>query len=140
MMQFEKPEVNSTVKVCTDYRKSLPAIFHGKSGIFERTGRVLASEKFDSAESFRMETGNKTFPVSVVHLSVVSKLEYIDGKKLGKTKIISGPAVKTFIVKSNTQKNKSYTVTKTGDKYTCTCPASIYRTHQQCSHVKSVMK
>jgi hypothetical protein len=127
---FSKPSIGKRLTVTTEYPKKgfAPNVTstHTKSGV------VVKSEHYDDPSSFRLATGDRNFPISVVPLDFVKGIIYEDGSKgdMKQEKIIT---VTAWEVKSDSRKGGSYTVTKDGNHYSCTCLGFQYR--KSCRHV-----
>lgn len=133
-MKFsQKPEVGALVEVTTAFpninlftRKERPLEFH------TTVGKVLPSNYWDAPNTFKVTTGNPIFPEAVIPLPRVTSLKVLEGK-LSK-KIVDES--KTLVVKGS--KGNVYTVTKKGNKYSCTCPGFTFR--RACKHLKMIEK
>lgn len=131
MKYTQKPEVGAVVEVTTAFpninyftRKEHPRDY----STFK--GKVLPSNYWDAPNTFKVTTGDPSWPVAVIPLPRVTDLKVLEGK-LSK-KILD--EVKTLVVQGS--KGKSYTVTKTGNKYSCTCPGFTFR--RACKHLKLI--
>lgn len=132
---FSKPKVGSVVIVTTDYTEYLKGFAANVPRNQTHTGTVVKSENYDDPQSFRMATGNRRFPVRVVPLDHVTNLVYDDGRvgdKTEKKKV----EVTAWEVKSDSRKGGSYTVTRQGDHFSCTCLGFTYR--KSCRHTLAI--
>ncbi len=135
-MIFEKPEVNSLIKVTTkpfEYsgRKIIPYNNH----VLE--GKVVESENYDDPLSFRLYTKNKNFRVSVIELKNVLNIEYSNGKKAKKIEELNKDLETTIEVKGS--KNNIYIVSRTKNGiYNCTCLGFSFK--KTCKHINEVKK
>jgi hypothetical protein len=128
--KFSKPEIGKHLTVTTKYdRKGFAANVtstHTKSGV------VIKSEHYDDPDTFRLATGDRSFPFSVVPLDHVTEILYEDGSK-GETHTQKVITVSAWEVKSDSRKGGSYTVTRDGNHYSCTCLGFQYR--KSCRHI-----
>ena len=131
MKKFSKPQVGSQITVTTYYEKAGYSPLVPKS--HTKVGVVVKSASYDEPDSFRLATDNKYYPISVVSLDSVVSLEYADGTKgaMEDKKIVT---VSAWEVPSS--KNGSYTVTRSGSHYSCSCVGFQYR--KSCKHVLQI--
>lgn len=129
---FAKPQVGSTISVTTKYKDYyIYRTSDWRLNTYE--GKVLASERYDGPNTFRM-TGDARHPVRVISLHVVENLSV--GGKMGVRQ--GDPNEKTVVVKGS--KGNEYVVTiNANGSGSCTCPAHVYR-RMQCKHIKEVSK
>lgn len=131
MKKFSKPAVGSKITVTTYYEKAGFSLVvprsHTKSGV------VVKSASYDEPDSFRLATDNKYYPISVVSLESVVSIEYADGTE-GATEDKKIVEVSAWEVPSS--KNGSYTVTRSGNHYSCSCVGFQYR--KSCKHVLQI--
>ena len=131
MKQFSKPAVGSKLTVTTYYEKA------GFSPLVPRyhkhTGVVVKSASYDEPDSFRLATDNKYYPISVISLGYVVGLEYADGSS-GATEEKKIVEIEAWEVPSS--KKGSYTVTRSGKHYSCSCVGFQYR--KSCKHVLQI--
>lgn len=129
MTTHMKPEVGAQVEVTTKWKSTY---LFAKSPWEYRTitGTVLKSNYWDAPNTFKVLTGHPIHPEPVISLAHVEKINYIKGKpgksydNKSKTKQVTG------------SKGNVYTVTKNGNKYSCTCPGFTYR--RACKHLKLI--
>jgi hypothetical protein len=100
-------------------------------------GQIVPNYPTDYPDTIRVFTGNPAFPVSVIHLKHITHVE-CDGVELDledfKPSVGATPEpVKTNVYGSHGDK---YTVTRIGDKLTCTCKGFQFR--HNCRHLKMV--
>ena len=132
---FSKPKVGTVVTVTTDYTEYFKGFAANVPRNHTYTGTVVKSESYDDPQSFRMATGDKSFPVRVVPLERVRLLLNGDGSlgdKTEKKKI----EVTAWEVKSDSRKGGTYTVTREGDHFSCTCLGFTYR--KSCRHTLAI--
>ena len=125
---FDKPAVGSKVFVTTEYK-------YGFTKTNRIAGVVVPSGKHDDVESFRLATGNVNFPISVISLDHVTSLVYDDGSQ---GVVSERPKIEVMVwqVPSDSRKGGTYTVTKEGKHYHCTCVGFGFR--KFCRHVNKV--
>lgn len=125
---FKKPAVGSKVFVKTEYK-------FGYTKIHESVGVVVASARYDDADSFRLATGKPSFPISVISLDNVIELKYDDGSS---AETVNRPKIEVMAweVPSDSRKGDTYTVTKEGNHYNCSCVGFSFR--KSCRHINKV--
>ena len=119
------PSVGSVVEVTTKYRN----IYYYSKDEYEYKsykGRIVNNERWVSADSFTIETGNPNYPVSVIPIQRVSDIKIIKGFKV---------SVRKFKVKGG---HGEYIVTQNSKHFSCTCIG--YKYHAKCKHITAVMK
>lgn len=130
------PRVGSVVRVTTRWPNI--NLFTRKEKPFEefvKQGAVVRGDMLDGPDTFRLLTGNKNYPVSIVSLSAVVGLEFVKGKG----DEVQGPSnhTKSAVVKGSvdkkTGKQKEYTVTRRGDTWFCPCDGFHFR--KKCGHL-----
>jgi hypothetical protein len=109
------PTVGSTISVNCQYY----------TGAAKFEGVVVNPYRWLNADEFCLQTGNKTFPVSVINLANVVDLKILNG---------STTSIRKFKVKGS--KNDEYLVTLTDKHYSCSCIGFKY--HNKCKHITSV--
>lgn len=135
---YEKPKIGDRIYVTTHY----PV----KNGIYSNNVRTDPSQKFgivvpnirhDDADSFRLRTENKIFPVSVINMKYVVGIKKENGENL-KPSVNIKPQnqFKTWQIKSDSRKGGHYTVALESGHYSCTCPGYQYR--KFCRHINKV--
>lgn len=131
MKMFQNPKVSSVVTVVTDWADYLRP--WGASPLRQNsyTGTVVKSEKYDDPQSFRMTTGDKSFPVRIIPLDRVVSLVYDDGS-VGSKSEVKPVTVTAWEVKSDSRKGGTYTVTREGNHFSCTCAGYTFR--KTCRH------
>lgn len=108
------PLVGSTVAVDCQYIT--------KSSTF--TGVVVKPHRGLSADEFCLQTGNPDFPISVINLTNVVRLEILKG---------STTNIRKFKVSGS---KGEYLVTLSNDNYSCSCIGFKY--HHKCKHITKV--
>ena len=122
------PKVGSIIKVTTRY----PEInIFAKSKIRENVtaGVVVENDKLTPVGSFSITTGRKEYPVAIIAIRNVYKIEEA-GKTLKAS--IKKAAPKVWKVKSSNGK-ETYTVTNNAGSWSCTCVGFQY--HRRCKHI-----
>jgi hypothetical protein len=117
------PSVGSTVSVTVRYR----SIYLFATSPFEDnryTGVVVKNAKWVDADSFSLQTQDKEHPVKIIKIDRVHDLKVLNGTSID---------VRRFNVKG---KGGTYTVTKSGKNYSCTCVGFKY--HSKCKHITAV--
>jgi len=109
------PTVGSTITVNCQYY----------TGAAKFEGVVIKPYRWLNADEFCLQTGNKTFPVSVINLANVVDLKILNG---------STTSIRKFKVKGS--KNDEYLVTLTDMHYSCSCIGFKY--HNKCKHITKV--
>lgn len=133
--RFGKPAVGSKITVTTewhDYYKGFAANVKREHTI---SGVVVGSAKYDDVHSFRLATGNSSYPISVVDLNRVTALVHEDGTSASKVSV-AVPQVRHWEVKSDSRKGGSYNVVFDGRGYSCECPGYTFR--KSCRHINKV--
>lgn len=129
MKRYGKPTVGSEVEVTTKWKNiwlfaKEPWEYHTVRGV------VRPSNYWDAPNTFKITTGIAIYPEAIVPLDKIVSIKYFKGKP-GKT-IAADSKIK--LVKGS--KGNVYTVTKTGNKYSCTCPGFTFR--RSCKHLKEI--
>jgi hypothetical protein len=109
------PKVGSTISVNCQYYTG-PAKFEGV---------VIKPHRWLSTDEFCLQTGNKTFPVSVINLANIINLQILNG---------STTSIRKFKVKGS--KDDEYLVTLSDEHYSCSCIGFKY--HNKCKHITKV--
>lgn len=132
---FSKPTVGRRVIVTTDWSRNMKGYADYVPRISVSTGTVVPSMPYDDVDTFRMTTGDKTFPFSVVPLDYVTSLKYDTGEKIskGQARIIQN---KSWQVKSDSRKGGFYTVIQEGSFFSCNCLGFQFR--RACRHINKV--
>jgi hypothetical protein len=131
-LQYTKPEPGKLVKIRVRSRSNY---YYRTSDYIETeyTGTVLPDERWTRPNAFVLNTADGSrYPVRDIPLHDVVGFEYLDGTAASLQKVSS--QIQTWVVAGS--KGSSYTVTKEGNKYSCTCPGFSFRRH--CKHVDSV--
>jgi hypothetical protein len=131
MKMFQNPKVSSVVTVVTDWANYLRPWGASSRRQNSYTGTVVKSEKYDDPQSFRITTGDKSFPTRIISLDHVVSLIYEDGS-VGTKAAVKPVAVTAWEVKSDSKKGGSYTVTREGNHFSCTCAGFSFR--KTCKH------
>jgi hypothetical protein len=132
---FTKPTIGRRVIVTMDWSRNMKGYADYVPRINTSVGTVVASMPFDDPDTFRMTTGDKIFPFSVVPLDYVTALKYDNGEKIakGQARIIQN---KSWQIKSDSRKGGMYTVTQEGNFFSCTCLG--FQFHKNCRHIRKV--
>lgn len=131
---FAQPDIGKTVTVTTDWSDvfrthvEYVSITRSKN---TTSGKVVASEKHDDPNSFRLLTNNANYPVSVIPLERVVELEFDDGSKAEVREEIDMPDEETW--EASGSKGSSYIVTRRRHAWTCECKGFQFR--QACKHI-----
>lgn len=134
----DKPKTGSRIRVKTQHYDLFRPFAPNVQRVYEQIGMVIESADFDDPASFRLATGNPNFPESVVSLDQVIEIEYIDDTQKGiihaQTSIKKEELedIDTWSIKSS-RGNESYTVTRKGNTWHCTCMGFQFR--QSCKHI-----
>ena len=133
---FAKPEVGARITVMTEYpeKRGIYASYVFR-GPYVKSGVVVKSEKYDDFDSFRLMTGDKAYPVSVIALERVTALVYESGE-VAKTVVDKKPAYQTWQVKSDSRKGGFYTIVLERGHYSCDCMGFQYR--KACRHINGL--
>lgn len=122
------PSANSIVKVTVSHRNT--NYFTSVSDPFEESiieGVVVNNPKWADANSITIETGNKDFPVSMIAIKNIKKVDIINGSTSDSTKY--------FNVQGS--KGSTYVVSVREGQYSCTCTGFKY--HGKCKHGEEVI-
>lgn len=128
--QYTKPKIGARVKVIAKYRNNF--IFR-TSDWFEETyiGTVLPNHKLTPTNSFVLNTPEDVnTKIREIDLGFVDGLIYLDGSTTEKQQISN--KVEVFLITGS--KGTQYSVTKTGNKYTCSCSGFQFR--KKCRHIE----
>lgn len=132
---FENPTIGSVVTVTTEWSDYYRTFSHTVPRRHTYTGTVVKSASYDDPKSFRITTGDASYPIRVVDLSSVIDLVYSDGTK--GTKIAQKKIeVSAWEVKSDSRKGGSYTVTREGNHFSCDCLGFQFR--KSCRHILQI--
>ena len=127
MKTLSIPKVGSKVRVTTRYKESYYFSTNPwRDTVYE--GEVVAPNKWDNPDSFKLFTGNPEWPYSVISANHVHDIKYIEG---GPGKNVRTD-VRSWTVSGS--KGDQYTVTQNGTKWSCTCSGFQFR--RTCKHVK----
>ncbi len=122
------PSANSIVKVTASFRNI--NYYTSESKPFDESiieGVVVNNPKWVDANSITIETGNKDFPVSIISIKNIKKVDIIKGSTSDSTKY--------FNVQGS--KGSTYVVSVRENQYSCTCTGFKY--HGKCKHGEEVM-
>lgn len=132
---FSNPTIGSVVTVTTEWSDYFRTFSKNTQTRRTYTGTVVRSASYDDPKSFRLTTGDSTYPVRVVDLLSVVDLVYSDGTK--GTKVAQKKIeVTAWEVKSDSRKGGFYTVTREGNHFSCTCVGYGFR--KSCRHVLQI--
>ena len=125
--QFAIPAVGSKVRITVRVKESLyGSPNEWRDTVFE--GTVLPNDKWTRPNAFNM-TGNKDWRVREIGIDMVHNLEMLDGTDAATTTIDND--MKTLVVEGS-KPGVTYTVTKVGNKVSCSCPGYGFR--KTCKH------
>lgn len=125
---IEIPSANSIVKVTVSFRNI--NYFTSKSKPFDESiieGVVVNNPKWVDANSITIETGNKDFPVSIISIKNIKKVDIIKGS--------TSQSTKYFNIQGS--KGSTYVVSVRENQYSCSCTGFKY--HGKCKHGEEVM-
>ncbi len=130
MERFEKPEIGKTLTVRTR------SGYAGESAAnvpksHTMSGKVVSGEHWDEPASFRLYTGNKWHPISVIELKNILDLQYDDGTE-GATEQVSKVDHRMWEM-PNAKKDGHYVIIVKGDTWHCECKGWGFR--KNCRHV-----
>jgi hypothetical protein len=127
-IQYTSPKIGSAIKVTTRYKQNF---YNSTSEYTDMVleGIVLPNNKLARPNSFTLRVNCKNVPIREIGLDHVINLEYVDGTKATKGKVID--STKTLVVKGS--RGDTYVVTKEGTKKSCTCPGFMFR--KTCKHL-----
>ena len=122
------PSANSIVKVTASFRNI--NYYTSETKPFDESiieGVVVNNPKWVDANSITIETGNKDFPVSIISIKNIKKVDIIKGSTSDSTKY--------FNIQGS--KGSTYVVSVRENQYSCTCTGFKY--HGKCKHGEEVM-
>ena len=122
------PSANSIVKVTASFRNI--NYYTSETKPFDESiieGVVVNNPKWVDANSITIETGNKDFPVSIISIKNITKVDIIKGSTSDSTKY--------FNIQGS--KGSTYVVSVRENQYSCTCTGFKY--HGKCKHGEEVM-
>lgn len=126
--QFSLPQVGCNVAITFAF----PSYVLGHEGVNETTitGIVETATKFTPPNFVRLVTDFDS-PVRIreIPLHRITKLEYADGRTAGKE--AAKDDTRTWVVEGS--KGSKYTVVRSRNIWTCTCPGFQFR--KNCRHV-----
>lgn len=123
-----QPKIGSIIKVTTRYPETY--IFSkNKFRNYVTAGQVVENDRFTPVGCFSITTGRKEYPVAIIALRNVWKVEEA-GKTLKAS--IKKAAPKTWKVKSSNGK-ETYNVVNNAGSWSCTCVGFQY--HRRCKHI-----
>lgn len=129
-LQFSAPAVGTKVKVTIHAKNDF---YFRKSDIEvqEYEGTVVKNFPWQQPNTMAM-TGHADFPIRIIELKDVFDLQTADGTVGAKETVDND--VQSVEVKGS--KGDVYTVTKFGNKYSCTCPGFTFR--GKCRHLEQL--
>jgi hypothetical protein len=125
------PKVGSTVKITTRYAETY-LFSKNKWRDSVTVGQIVSNQKWVPVGSFSVTTGMKEFPIAVIAIRNLVKIEHA-GKTLSAK--IKKTAAKTWKVKSS-RGNEIYTVINNSGAWSCTCVGFQY--HRKCKHITNL--
>jgi hypothetical protein len=123
-MNSNIPAVGSIVRVVTRH-PSIHLFNKDRFEYFTFQGEVVNNQRWVSADSFSVKTGNVMYPVSIISSVNVHKLEILKGSK-------TLSSIRKFKVKGKHE----YIVTLSGKNYSCSCVG--FKFHSKCKHIEAV--
>ena len=132
---FTNPKIGSVVTVTTEWSGYLSTFGQTVPRTRTYTGTVVKSASYDDPKSFRLTTGDATYPIRIIDLMSVVDLVYSDGTK-GTKAVQKKIEVMAWEVKSDSRKGGYYTVTREGNHFSCTCVGFGFR--KSCRHVLQI--
>ena len=121
------PAVGSKIKIRVSYGQG-PRMVPPQPGFREYEGEVIAPHKWLNDRQFCL-TGSKEWPVRVISMDLVEDITMLKG-----TFHNVDTGVKVFTVSGS--KGNTYTVTRNGRGWNCTCPGFQFR--KQCKHISEL--
>ena len=160
MLEY-KPKIGQEVEVVIDMSESIRTSLVWRPPTIVIVGTVIASESYDSSNSFRLNARNHSIPNPVIAMSRVIGFKII-GSEINQatldTSIQQEKDAVAFLSAVEARKNSSdpdapipvsvteykvtgskgdlYTVSRTGDRWRCTCVAGLFG--KSCKHAKKV--
>lgn len=126
--KMELPTVGSIVEVTTKYPNTYYYTYKQQPFVYRKVvGRVVQNDKWASADTISVSTGNIDHPVSRVSLEFIDTIKIVEGK-------LQSNKYQQFPVAGS--KGKMYNVLKNGSQYSCDCTGFKY--HNRCKHIDSV--
>ena len=132
---FRKPKVGLTVTVTTDWSDYFKPFDSATKRKKTYTGIVVENAKYDDPSSFRMATGDHSYPIRIISLDHVVSLVDATGKAADKVESKKNET-SVWEVKSDSRKGGSYTVTREGNHFSCTCVGYGFR--KSCRHILQI--
>jgi hypothetical protein len=141
-LRFAKPEVGRKLRIVTSYEDGVVArqLHHE---FCESIGVVVRGEDFDDPNSFRLETGNRNYPISIIDLNRVVVLEPFDGKEnVKQVEAAPLPENQEWTV-AGSKPGTHYVVRLNRGQWTCTSldtgePCMGFSFNGTCRHVEPV--
>lgn len=116
------PNVGSTVRAVVRFKNNI--IFDPREyDDVEMTGVVIKNAKWVNANSFSLQTGNKEFPVSIINIKNVIRIDLLKGAMSN---------IRKFRVKGTNE----YIVSLANNHFSCECVGFKY--HGKCRHITQV--
>jgi len=135
---MEKPELDTWVKVTTDYTDAK----HGQHWVtmrrYEHIGKVVKLQEWEDSEAcFGLLTNDENMRLKTINMKFVSKIEQLKTVDIAQVDLTQTVAEekepeRKFEIKSS-RGDKKYTVTKDKFSWTCTCEAG--QRGRRCKHV-----
>lgn len=131
MSQFAIPAVGTKITVTTRYKEIyLFATSPWRDTVY--SGTVLPNCKWTRPNAFNL-SGDAFIPVREIAMDTVHDLKMDDGSE--GEKVAVGDETQTLTVPGS-KPGVTYTVLKTGNKITCTCPGFTFK--KSCKHVELI--
>jgi len=120
------PSVGSVVSITTKHQNIYIHTYKEKPFEYHTiTGKVLPNDKWLEAHYISIKTDNKNYPISMISINNIEKIEIIEG---------SQNFIQKFPVDGS--KGKRYIVSFNKQHYSCTCPGFTY--NMKCKHIDLV--
>lgn len=121
------PTVGSQVKIVIKNDQG-PRMIPPQPSLLEYEGKVLPPYKWLTDRQFCL-SGSADWPIRVIYMDYVDTIEVITGSTI---KVSTD--TKTWEIKGS--KDNKYIVTRTSQKWSCTCPGFQFR--KQCKHISEL--
>ena len=130
-VRYAKPSPGDEVTVTTRY----PNRYYFTDSEWDvrvYSGRVIPDDRWTRADCFVLQTSDTKFPIRTIALDHVHSIKYSDGST--PKAALADEQFKTWEVLGS--KGDSYKVTKTGNKFKCSCAGFSFR--NRCKHIESI--
>lgn len=124
---MELPGIGSIVSVTTKTRNTYYFTYKEQPFDYKTyNGRVVKNEKWLQANYLSVETGDANYPIAMIAHSNIDSIKVISS--------VGGNKYQQFPVVGS--KGQKYTVSKTGEHYSCDCTGFKY--YNKCKHINLV--